>query len=800
MSRHNHNPSDVERENPPPGGLARATPIKPQLAIPAMTREAKESREQTQLWDVSLNKVFQNMHGDDTARFLSYFKARLEIEETYSRSLEKLSASAKGGHKHSIEPEEIPTTVKMAFDALVDTTLQLHLRRKSFLKLLKTLTGALSSMKDNHEKQRKSQKETIRPVFQLYAETRLSTVPKFKRAYEQRCRDVEQALSNEDNEHLPVIEKLKNLTSSTGAAGRLVKNKREMEEADNEYKTAVKSLEVYRQKREQLFDSSYQTMQTMINERGSLSRYCLEAYVVAEREMMSEMGKDMDRLSTVVSCIKPAGDVEQICMTFVKDINSHPKPVLYENYYQKNVPESIFGLSLLDYVRRYHRIPVVIIKCSEAIDRSGLRREGIYRVSGRHALIMKLKKQFEQNEDTVDLNDPSYCDDTASIAAVLKIYLRELPEPLFPFSLNERIAYSAIPDKNVRLGELRARLKRLPDCNIDTLQYLIQHLSRVFAHVEENKMTLDNLSMIFTPAIFHDFNSAMVTGPQGAVPAGSGGLVGVNQQTNDSLLSFNSTAATSSSPNSPGPHAAPWSANSSEQQHISLPALQPTAPLQFFPQNPTLGFSYNSDPSSPAATTDPSVNPPSYSQAPAAPQIDQTGGTSVTGINQKTNPAYSISSPTSTTTGSFIPPNNTVSAAASWSNDLVLADLILNCETIFNVLPKLPNRSNTAASPDDRMAAAAASGIANISLRSDPHNSPLGRSYSTSRKSSSSSLGGSGTPTSPTDGSGQLRPRMDSLGPNSGARTAPPIVSPTSSVDQYQYHLPPIQQQQFSFE
>lgn len=36
----------------------------------------------------------------------------------------------------------------------------------------------------------------------------------------------------------------------------------------------------------------------------------------------------------------------------------------------------------------------------------------------------------------------------------------------------------AIPDRNVRLGELKGRLKALPGCNIDTLQFLIEHLRR----------------------------------------------------------------------------------------------------------------------------------------------------------------------------------------------------------------------------------------------------------------------------------------------------------------------------------
>lgn len=37
--------------------------------------------------------------------------------------------------------------------------------------------------------------------------------------------------------------------------------------------------------------------------------------------------------------------------------------------------ESVFGTNLVDYVRRYRNpIPLVIVKCADAIDRSGMRK------------------------------------------------------------------------------------------------------------------------------------------------------------------------------------------------------------------------------------------------------------------------------------------------------------------------------------------------------------------------------------------------------------------------------------------
>ncbi|KAF9907438.1 hypothetical protein EC991_010902 [Linnemannia zychae] len=743
-SRHSRMPSDVDRDHPlPPTGLSRATPIMP-LGMPSMTKEAKESKEQAAAWEVSLNRILQTMHGDDTARLLAYFKARIEIEDTYSRGLEKLASlqvnsraskatnnttnardgekgaggngsSGGQGNNSSAEPDDIPTTLHQAFEALSDMTLQASRSRRPFIRLIKNVAGALAGLKESHEKQRKIQKENTKPVFQLYAEQRLVTVPRAKRNYEQRCRDFEQVLSIEDSDHLPVRERLKNLASTSGAAGRLVKSKRDMEDADGEYKTAVENLEVFRLQRELRFDTAFKTMQHMIEERGMRCRQCLEAYVNGERELIARMTEDIDRFSVVTNCVKPAGDKEQLSLLFTKDINSHPKPVLYESLY-KAAPESIFGMSLQRYVDKHrHPIPLVIVKCSEAIDRAGLNREGIYRVSGRHAQIMNLKRMFDTDEDGVDLTNPPLSEDCTSIAAVLKIYLRELPQPLFPFALNERIAYSTITDRNVRLGELKVRLKALPGCNIDTLQFLIEHLRRIYDHVETNKMTLDNLSMIFTPAIFHDFNSAMVPGAQQ-----QGTQQGNNNQSGGggpAALSFAASHASlsTSSPSSPSPNAAPWNsypfppAAAGDQAPKAGQQQQP----QFYPQNQTLGFNHNSGSGAPgavggaaaAATGRTSPMPTAAlegsSSAYSLPLPQQSPQSQPYGVS----PQYSgmMAASTSPPTGGIggggsgftASAATTTSTAASWSNDLVLSDLILNSMSVFNVLPKLPARTNS---------------------------------------------------------------------------------------------------------
>lgn len=111
----------------------------------------------------------------------------------------------------------------------------------------------------------------------------------------------------------------------------------------------------------------------------------------------------------------------------------------------------IFGSSLTEYAQQRGRSPPLLItKCIEAIERlGGLDREGIYRVSGKQSNMEKIKHAFEQDEEAVIIGENEVPDDTFSIASVIKIFLRELKSPLFPFKLTDRLVYSRKSNINI---------------------------------------------------------------------------------------------------------------------------------------------------------------------------------------------------------------------------------------------------------------------------------------------------------------------------------------------------------------
>jgi len=93
----------------------------------------------------------------------------------------------------------------------------------------------------------------------------------------------------------------------------------------------------------------------------------------------------------------------------------------------------------------------------------------------------------------------SIIDDPHVVAGLLKLYLRELPSPLFPFELYDKLV-EAHQNKENTIPMLQTIFKDdLPPANKATLKKLLELLTFIEKNSEENKMTSSNLSIVFAP-------------------------------------------------------------------------------------------------------------------------------------------------------------------------------------------------------------------------------------------------------------------------------------------------------------
>uniref|UniRef100_A0A3Q3N1G7 Rho-GAP domain-containing protein n=1 Tax=Labrus bergylta TaxID=56723 RepID=A0A3Q3N1G7_9LABR len=131
---------------------------------------------------------------------------------------------------------------------------------------------------------------------------------------------------------------------------------------------------------------------------------------------------------------------------------------------------------------------------------AGLSIDGLYRVSGNLAVIQKLR--FAVNHDeTLDLNDSKW-EDIHVTTGALKMFFRELPEPLFTYgSFDDFVEAIKSSDYKQRLNSIKDLIKKLPKPNHDTMQVLFKHLRRVIDHGEANRMTTQSVAIVFGPTL-----------------------------------------------------------------------------------------------------------------------------------------------------------------------------------------------------------------------------------------------------------------------------------------------------------
>lgn len=183
------------------------------------------------------------------------------------------------------------------------------------------------------------------------------------------------------------------------------------------------------------------------------------------------------------------------------------------------IKDQVFGCRLeMLCEREKSTVPRFVRLCTEAVERRGLDTDGIYRVSGNLAVIQKLR--FLVNHERAVTTDGRYMfpaalvqeeklnldesewEDIHVITGALKLFFRELPEPLVPYGfftdIVETVKMSNYMDK---VDRLKCLVLNMPPPNHDTLQFMCRHLRRVLEYSDTNRMTTQNIGIVFGPTL-----------------------------------------------------------------------------------------------------------------------------------------------------------------------------------------------------------------------------------------------------------------------------------------------------------
>ncbi|KAI5625834.1 active breakpoint cluster region-related protein-like [Silurus asotus] len=161
----------------------------------------------------------------------------------------------------------------------------------------------------------------------------------------------------------------------------------------------------------------------------------------------------------------------------------------------------VFCVLIEDVARQEHvLVPHIVRSCVDEVERRGMEEEGIYRISGASNEIQALKQAF--NTNYWEAMSKVRSADVNVVSGTLKLYLRELPEPLIPSEYFQRLSKAMdLPDTNLRATTMLSELQSFPDVNRNTLLFLLHHLKRVALKEEMNKMSLSNLATVFGPTL-----------------------------------------------------------------------------------------------------------------------------------------------------------------------------------------------------------------------------------------------------------------------------------------------------------
>lgn len=170
------------------------------------------------------------------------------------------------------------------------------------------------------------------------------------------------------------------------------------------------------------------------------------------------------------------------------------------------IKDQVFGCHLATLCQRENStVPNFVRMCIEALEKRGLDADGLYRVSGNLSTIQKLRFAVNQ-EEKLNLDDSQW-EDIHVVTGALKMFFRELSEPLFPRSFFEQFVEAIrIQDSDLQVKTMRNLVKQLPSPNRDTMKTLFEHLRKIVINASTNLMSTQSLGIVFGPTLLRPEN------------------------------------------------------------------------------------------------------------------------------------------------------------------------------------------------------------------------------------------------------------------------------------------------------
>lgn len=294
---------------------------------------------------------------------------------------------------------------------------------------------------------------------------------------------------------------------------------REATQSNEAYKTGVRKLDELRTDMEATIMEHLRFMERCELDRLKALKAVMMDISAAISNVIPAMKSSMDTMLLFQESISPLGDLKYMIESY-RSGNFSPRVVTYENYYN-SVDEQTFGVDLELRARQdKKRVPNIVatvlshmdelypdLANDEARQRVWLRQVPLHLT---HQLRAAINTGRPIERKVLADFDP------AVVAAVLKLYLMELPDSVISTSLYEPTKsiysnYNAEDDIEDRITALSNVLSQLRVSNIATLDALTIHFSRLLELTSADADYKTSLAMSLAPCLIRPRQESSLT-------------------------------------------------------------------------------------------------------------------------------------------------------------------------------------------------------------------------------------------------------------------------------------------------